>query len=323
MKTGMSTDLIEVRARTLTWEAEGVLSVELVRPDGAALPAFEAGAHVDLHLPLPSGGLTRSYSLSNAPGETHRYVLGIGLDRASRGGSRWVHEQLRPGALLKIGAPRNHFQLNEAAPAFALVAGGIGVTPILAMARRLAALGKPVKMLYAVRNAAAAAFLDELRRLVPDLTLHLDAQAGGPPDLAGWLGRLPQDTGAYCCGPAPMLDTFEAACAGLGLADAHIERFAAAPAPAEATAACTVVLEKTGRSVEVKAGTSILQALLDQKIDVPYSCMEGVCGSCETRVLAGEIDHRDGLLSAAEKARGDVMMICVSGCKGPRLVLDL
>lgn len=319
----MSSDLIEVRARTLSWEAEGVLSAELVRPDGAALPAFEAGAHVDLHLPNAGGGMTRSYSLSNAPGETHRYVLGIGLDRASRGGSRWVHEQLRPGALLKIGAPRNHFALNETAPAFALVAGGIGVTPILAMARRLAALGKPVKMLYAVRNRAAAAFLADLQALVPDLTLHLDAEAGGPPDLAGWLARLPKDTGAYCCGPAPMLDAFEAVCAGLGLADAHIERFAAAPTRAEATTACTVVLEKSGRSVEVPSGTSILQALLDLNVDVPYSCMEGVCGSCETKVLAGEIDHRDGLLSAAEKARGDVMMICVSGCKGPRLVLDL
>lgn len=316
-------ETIPVRVRTLTWEAEGVLSVELVRTDGGALPAFEAGAHVDLHLPTAQGTLVRSYSLSNAPGETHRYVLGIGRDRASRGGSRWVHEHLRPGAMLAVSGPRNHFRLNEAAPRFALVAGGIGVTPILAMARRLAALGRPVSLFYAVRSREAAAYLGELQALVPGLTLHVDAEAGGPPDLQAWLAPLPRDSGVYCCGPAPMLDAFERAAAALGLADAHIERFAAAPDTAEATVACTVVLEKTGRAVEVAAGTSILDALLAAGLDLPYSCKEGVCGSCETRVLAGEIDHRDGLLSATEKARGDVMMICVSGCKGSRLVLDL
>jgi len=320
-----SAETLNVRVRSMTWQAEGVLSVELTALDGGALPPFEAGAHVDLQLPLPGGTIGRSYSLCNDPRETHRYVVGIGRDRASRGGSRWVHEQLRPGALLRIAAPRNHFRLNESAPSFALVAGGIGITPLLAMARRLQALGKPVRALLAARDRASAAFVDELRALVPDTTLHLDAQAGGPPDLHAWLAALPRDTGVYGCGPAPMLDAFERACASLGLADAHIERFTAAPAPPDAPApgACTLVLERSVREIAVPADKSLLDALLDAGVDVPYSCFEGVCGTCETRVLDGEIDHRDGVLSAVERKRGDVMMVCVSRCKGARLVLDL
>jgi ferredoxin-NADP reductase len=318
-------ETLNVRVRSMTWQAEGVLSVELTAVDGGALPPFDAGAHVDLQLPLPGGAVSRSYSLCNDPRESHRYVVGIGRDRASRGGSRWVHEHLRPGALLRIGAPRNHFRLNEAAPSFALLAGGIGITPLLAMARRLHTLGKPVRALLAARDRASAAFVDEWRALVPETTLHLDAEAGGPPDLHAWLAALPRGTGVYCCGPAPMLDAFERACAALGLADAHVERFTAAPPAPDAPApgACTLVLERSGREIAVPADKSLLDALLEAGVDVPYSCFEGVCGTCETRVLDGEIDHRDGVLSAVERKRGDVMMVCVSRCKGARLVLDL
>ena len=309
-----------LRLRSMTWAADGVLLLEWVHPHGAALPAFEAGAHIDLAL---ADGLSRSYSLCNPPGETQRYCVAVGLDRHSRGGSRHVHEQLRPGALVTVSAPRNHFRLDESAPRFALLAGGIGVTPILAMARRLAALGKPVELFYAVRSRAAAAFADELAALVPALTLHIDTEAGGPPDLAAWLARLPRDTGAYCCGPAAMLDGFISACQRLGLADAHVERFAAPASTGEATAGCSLTLQRSGRSIVVTAGTSILDALLAAGIDHPYSCKEGLCGTCETRVIAGEIDHRDSVLSPAEQQAGDVMMVCVSGCKGARLVLDL
>jgi ferredoxin-NADP reductase len=318
-------DNLTLRVRNIGWEADGVLSIELVAPDGAALPPFEAGAHVDLALPVPGGTVSRSYSLCNDPRETQRYVVGVGRDRASRGGSRWVHEHLRAGALLQVTPPRNHFRLNEAAPAFALVAGGIGITPILAMARRLHALGKPVRALVAARTRETAAFVDEMRALVPGLTLHLDREAGGPPDLRGWLATLPHGAGVYCCGPAPMLDAFERSCADLGLTDAHIERFTAAPAAADAppAGAYTLVLERRGLTLEVNPGKGLLDTLLDAGVDVPYSCMEGVCGTCETRVLEGEIEHRDGVLSAVEKKRGDVMMVCVSSCKGPRLVLDL
>ena len=320
MTTPETHDLL---VRSLTWEADGVLSVELVHPAGAALPPVQAGAHLDLHLPTQPAPLVRSYSLCNSPGDSQRYVLGVGRDRASRGGSRWVHEHLRPGQRLAVVGPRNHFQLNESAPSFALLAGGIGVTPILAMARRLAVLGKPVELLYAVRDAGATAFLAELKALVPGLALHMDSQAGGPPDIVAFLARQPRDTGCYCCGPAPMLDAFEATCARLGLADAHVERFSAPVTSGEATGACTVVLQRSGKRVPVAAGKSILDALLDAGVDVAYSCSEGVCGTCEQKVLAGEIDHRDGVLSPAERAAGNVMMICVSGCKSAQLVLDL
>ena len=217
---------------------------------------------------LPNG-LSRSCSLCNAPGETHRYCVAVGRDRNRRGGSCFVQEQLRPGALLAISAPGNHFRLDESVPAFALMAGGIGVTPVLAMARRLPALGKPVQMFYAVRSRAAAAFADELAMLVPALTLHCDDEAGGPPDLAAWLARLPRTTGADCCGPAAMLDGFVAACSTLGLTDAHIERFAALLPSTEATAGCTVTLQRSGRDIPVAPGTSILDAPLAQGIDNP------------------------------------------------------
>jgi ferredoxin-NADP reductase len=315
----------EVVVGAITREADGVLSIELRRADGAALPAGEAGAHVAVHLPLDSGMLVRHYSLCGHPGDGTRYTIGVSLDRASRGGSRWVHEQLRPGQRLKIGGPHNHFVLREQAPRYALLAGGIGVTPILAMARRLAALGRRMQMLYAVRTRAAAAFLDTLQSLVPDLVLHVDDERGAPPDIAGWLARLPKDTGCYCCGPAPMLDAFERSCNEHGLVDAHVERFTAPAAPVDAAAGpdCIVSCSRSGREVIVPAGSSVLQALLDAGIDKPFSCQEGVCGTCETRVLAGDVEHRDGVLSDAERREGAVMMVCVSRPRGARLTLDV
>jgi ferredoxin len=193
------------------------------------------------------------------------------------------------------------------------------------MARRLAALGKAVRMLYAVRSRSAAAFLDPLQALVPDLTLHVDDERGAPPDLAAWLASLPKDCSCYCCGPAPMLDAFEAASRAAGLADAHIERFSALPpaVPSSRVSDCIVVCERSGREIEVPAGTAVLQALLDAGIEVPHSCQEGLCGTCETRVIEGDVEHRDAVLSEAERRASSVMMVCVSRPKGPRLVLDL
>lgn len=311
--------------RSITWEAEGVLSVELRRADGAPLPAFDAGAHLALQLPVDGGTLVRHYSLCNTPGERTHYLIGVGLDRHSRGGSRWVHERLRPGQRLTIEGPNNHFRLGEQAPRYALLAGGIGVTPIVAMARRLVALGKPVRLLYAVRSRSAAAFLEPLRALVPDLTLHVDDECGAPPDIAGWLAEVPKDTGCYCCGPAPMLDAFERSCSAHGLLDAHVERFTAPAAPVDTGTGpdCIVSCARSGRDVFVPAGTSVLQALLDAGIEKPFSCQEGVCGTCETRVLAGEVEHRDGVLSDAERREGAVMMVCVSRPRGARLTLDV
>lgn len=309
---------------TLRHLAQDILGVELRAEAGQTLAPFEAGAHIDLHLP---NGMVRSYSLCNDPAESGRYVLGVLKDKASRGGSRCVHEQLRVGLRLPISAPRNHFRLDEQAAHTVLVAGGIGITPLLSMARRLRTLGRSHELLYLVRSREAAAFADELAALGTPVRWHVDAQADGPPDLRALLADRAPDahTHHYACGPAPMLQAFEDACAALGHANTHIERFAApaAAAAAPASLAYQVQLQRSGLSFEVAPGQNLLQRLRELKVEVPSSCEEGICGACETRVLAGQPDHRDMVLTAEEQAAGQVMMVCVSGCKSERLVLDL
>lgn len=318
-----SKPFLSAMVRTLRYEAQGIMSIELVPCGGQDFPPFAPGAHIDLHLP---SGLVRSYSLVNAPEEPNRYVLGILADPKSRGGSRFIHDNFRVGMTLQIAPPRNNFTLVEDAAHTVLIAGGIGVTPILCMYRRLLALGRSAELLYCARSAAQAAFIDELRALGGRLTCHFDEDHGGrPADLGAYLADQPVGTHAYCCGPAVMLDAFERACTDAGIADVHVERFAPAPdaAPAATASGYEVVLAKSGRQVLVPAGATLLETLLAAGIDADHSCMEGVCGACETRVLEGCPDHRDSVLSAAERASNQVMMICVSGCKGERLVLDL
>ncbi|MEK6346473.1 MAG: PDR/VanB family oxidoreductase [Burkholderia sp.] len=307
--------------RTLRHEATGIMSIELVPPRGERFTAFEAGAHIDLHL---ASGLVRSYSLLNPGSETHRYVVGVQIDPKGRGGSRFIHENFRVGMSVPLSAPRNLFALDETASHSVLIAGGIGVTPILCMYRRLIELGRPVQMLYCARSADHAAFLDELRGLGGALRVHFDDEQGGPVDLKAYLAEAPAGAHVYCCGPAPMLDAFDQACEATGIANRHVERFAAAPQAAPAAShGYQVELARSKQVVEVAAGQSLLDSLLAAGVDVDHSCMEGICGSCETRVLSGCPDHRDSVLSAAERASNQVMMICVSGCKGEKLVLDL
>jgi ferredoxin-NADP reductase len=326
----MST-LLNTFVHTLRFEAEDIISIELRPCQGVALAAFEPGAHIDLHLP---GGMVRSYSLLNDSGERHRYVLGVLKDRASRGGSRAVHEQLRVGQKIAISAPRNNFALHEEAAHSVLVAGGIGITPLLCMARRLRALGRSFEMLYFARSRASAAFLDELQALGCPLHLHWDQERGGPPDLrallsaragVAGLGGSRDATHFYACGPAVMLDSFENLCAELGCAHAHVERFSAVEvaAASDARQHYSVELKRSGKVINVLPEQSLLAALRAHQIAVDTSCEEGICGSCETRVLAGTPDHRDSVLSSAEKAANQAMMVCVSGCRSERLVLDL
>jgi ferredoxin-NADP reductase len=322
----MSMTTIDALVHTLRHEAPGVVSVEL-RPQGGAaeLPAFEAGAHVDLHLP---NGMVRSYSLINPATERHRYVVAVQEDRQSRGGSRYVHQQLRVGSTLPISAPRNNFRLHEDASASVLVAGGIGVTPLLAMLRRLASLGRPVDFYYCARSRREAAFVGEIEAMAGEgirLHWHFDDEAGAPPDLMRWLRGRSADAHFYSCGPAPMLDAFERACEALGYPNAHVERFAAAPVPAatQGGEVCTVELRRSGRTIPIAPAKSILDTLLDAGIDADHSCKEGVCGACETKVISGEIEHHDSILTKAERAAGKSMMICVSRCVRGTLVLDL
>jgi ferredoxin-NADP reductase len=310
---------------TIRFEADDVISIEL-RPvrGGEPFPGFDAGAHIDLHLP---NGMIRNYSLCNASEERGRYVIGVLRDRASRGGSRCVHEQLRVGMRLPISAPRNNFPLREEAAHSVLIAGGIGITPILCMARRLKALGRSFEVMYFARSRESAAFVAELDALGVQTHFHFDSEKGGPPDLRALLHKRAADAGThyYACGPTVMLDAFEKLCAEFGHENAHIERFAAVEvaASADARTTYTVELRKSGRVITITPEKSLLNTLLDAGVNVDYSCSEGVCGTCETRVLAGEPDHRDSVLSAKERAENKAMMICVSGCKSATLALDL
>jgi ferredoxin-NADP reductase len=310
--------------QTLRFEAEDITSIEL-RPVGAAefLP-FTAGAHIDMHLP---NQMVRSYSLLNASNERHRYLVAVLKDRASRGGSRCVHEQLRVGMALTISAPRNNFHLHEDAAHSVLVAGGIGVTPLLCMARRLRELGRSFEVLYFARSRSSAAFVAEIEALGAPVAWHFDAEKGGPPDLRALLAARPAQAGThyYACGPAVMLDSFEKNCAELGYTQAHIERFSAVEVAAavDARLSYSVELRRSAKVISVTAPETLLSALRAAGVDPSTSCEEGVCGACETRVLDGTPDHRDSVLSAAERATNKVMMVCVGGCKSERLVLDL
>jgi ferredoxin-NADP reductase len=312
---------LTMRVQAMRFEARGVVSIELRDPSGATLPEFSPGAHIDLHR---ANGLVRSYSLCGAPEARDRYTVGVLQDRNSRGGSRFVHEQLRVGSTLTVATPRNHFALDEDAAHTVLVAGGIGVTPIVCMARRLAELGRAFTLVYCARSREEAAFVDTLSAYGDAVRFHFDDEQGAPPDLQAMLAGQEAGTHFYCCGPGPMLNAFEAACAAHGYANVHIERFAADPATeAVQEGEYSVTLQRTGANVRVPSGKSLLDALLEAGVAMEYSCREGVCGSCETAVLDGCPDHRDSVLSNSERAANNTMMVCVSGCKGQRLVLDL
>ena len=322
------TPTLNLRIRAITWEADGILGFELVPTTrNTLLPAFDAGAHIDLHL---GNGLTRSYSLLNAPGERQRWCIAVNRDAASRGGSRFVHESMRPGQIVTVGLPRNNFPLAEDAAHSVFIAGGIGITPILGMIRRLTAIGRPWRLHYAARTRESAAFVPVLTALADEaggadaaLDIRYDREPGARPlDLGAIVAGMPEHAHVYCCGPLGMLAAFETATAALPRERVHVEYFAAKDAPATA-GGFEVKLARDGRSVTVAPGQSILDALIAIGVEPPNSCREGVCGTCETRVLCGTPDHRDLVLSEAEKAAGDRMMICCSGAKTPSLELDL
>jgi tetrachlorobenzoquinone reductase len=318
----------DVRVKAITWEASGIFSIEL-RPiveseGGRDLPPFTAGAHVDLHLPT---GIVRSYSLLNVQSERHRYVIGVQRDRASRGGSAWVHDKLRVGDLIKISGPRNNFPLAEDAPRSILIAGGIGITPILGMVRQLDALGRSWQLHYCTRTRAGTAFVAEIEALAANgrgsAQFNFDEEPGGAMlDLVALAAAAPKNAHLYCCGPLPMLAAFEAATADWPREQVHVEYFTAKEAPA-VTGGFTVVLAKSGREIQVAPGVSIINALFRAGVNHPSSCLEGVCGACETPVLEGIPDHRDLVLTESEQRANRTMMICCSGCKSERLVLDI
>jgi ferredoxin-NADP reductase len=326
---------LSVRVHALRAEGCEALSLDLRPLDGGALPAFQAGSHIDVEIPAPSGALLRQYSLSNDASETHRYVIGVARDAASRGGSAALHERVRVGDVLRIGVPRNQFALHEAAAHSVLIAGGIGITPLLAMARRLNALRQGWTLYQCVRAPSRAAFVEDLWALQAasgGLGRVVSVFDGAPGacklDLDETVRSAPAASHFYCCGPAPMLQAFMAATAELPREQVHVEWFSAGPSPsvtAEAAPAeaFTVRLQRQGITVQVPPDKSILDSLLAVGASVDYACCEGLCGSCEARVLEGTPEHLDTIFAYQSPAPTDRIMICVSRCKGSELVLDL
>ncbi len=313
-------DKLILLVKSVTYETPDVRTYELRRPDGGLLPPFTAGAHVDLHL---KNGLIRSYSILSDQDDRTQYRIGVAKDRKSRGGSTHIHDTVQVGDLVEVGSPRNNFPLSEAEHDNILIAGGIGVTPLLSMARRLESLGRPWALYVANRSAAAAPFREELEEHRTAVRHHHDDQNDGALlDIERIVAEAPPGTHFYCCGPTPMLEAFTRAVAGVPEEYVHLEHFA----PVENLATeggFAVQLAKSGRSVAVPEGKTILEALRDAGFAVPFSCQAGVCGSCETKVLAGIPDHRDLILTESERAANKSMMICCSGSKSETLVLDL
>jgi len=317
------TEKIETRLHSIAWAAEAILLYEL-RPLEGQLPFHEAGAHIEVHLPI---GLVRSYSLVNPQGETGRYLIAVNRDPASRGGSRYMHEALRVGDTVWIGPPRNNFPLVEDAAHSVFIGGGIGITPLWSMMQRMSAVGASWELYYGARSRRHAVFLEEIsvtsKHTGMRAVFHFDDEAANRVlDLRSIVQAADATTHLYCCGPRPMLAAFEDACAGRPKGQIHVEYFSAALPPAT-VGGFTVTLAKSRMQVFVPEGQTILAALLSAGIDVPFSCSDGVCGSCETRVISGVPDHRDVVLTDAEKEAGGTMMICCSGSKTEQLVLDL
>ncbi|MET9012621.1 PDR/VanB family oxidoreductase [Streptomyces olivaceoviridis] len=295
--------------------AEGVLALTLRHPLGEELPAWEPGAHVDV---LLGPGLERQYSLCGDPADRRLWRIAVLREADGRGGSAYVHERVREGDKVRVRGPRNHFPLHPS-PRYRFIAGGIGITPVLPMLAAAEAAGAEWTLLYGGRTRRSMAFTAELERYGDRVTLAPQDETGLL-DLAPVLDGLPDGTLVYCCGPGPLLDAVEERCPAGAV---RVERFRPTERPSGDDGAFEVVLERSGRTLTVPPRVSILDTVRAAGVEVLYSCTEGTCGTCETDVLEGTPEHRDSVLTDEERESGETMMICVSRCRGGRLVLDL
>jgi len=317
---------ILVRVISASAIAQDIRLVTLAAVDGSQLPSFQPGSHIDLHL---DSGLVRQYSLCG-PDDPASYSVAVKLEADSRGGSRWVHEKLKPGTELRISAPRNNFPMAAQAQRSILVAGGIGITPLISMARSLHAQDQAYELLYFCRSSDHAAFREELATgdLSPScrffLGLTRDAVAEA---LREALRSRPEDAHLYLCGPRPFMETVQEVASQSGWPEeaVHVEYFSASAQATEPTGndGFQVALTRSAVTVDVGADETIIDALRAHGIEVETSCEQGVCGTCVTTVLEGTPEHRDCFLTSAEKAQGNCMAICISRSQSPRLVLDL
>ncbi|HVR51449.1 MAG TPA: PDR/VanB family oxidoreductase [Pseudorhodoferax sp.] len=320
-------DQLTVKVLRKTQEAQDIASFELARADGGPLPAFSAGSHIDVQVPGGKGPLVRQYSLCNDDQDAHRYRIAVLRDAASRGGSAGMHEQVQEGDLLTIGTPRNHFPLVRAERQL-LLAGGIGVTPLLSMAQRLATVGADFALHYCTRSAARTAFRAEIAAApwAPRVHLHFDdGDAAQKLDAARLLAAPAAGTHLYVCGPTGFIDHVvgTATAQGWDKANVHLEYFGAAPQDTSGDGSFEVRIASSGQTLRVAPDQTVTQALLAHGIEIMTSCEQGVCGTCITRVLQGECEHRDLYFTDAEKAANDQFTPCCSRAKGPLLVLDL
>ncbi len=310
---------LALRVTRMTWMAEGVVGLRLSAPEATPLTEWEPGAHIDIRLP---SGTNRQYSLCGDPAERRHYEIAVRLEAAGRGGSAEIHGTALIGRELEVSAVRNHFQLCDA-DEYLLVAGGIGITPLIPMARALTARGAAWSAVYCGRGVATMAFRTELAASSDRITV-VDTATQPRPDLKALIGELGPGAAVYCCGPNRMLDEVTEICEAAGIR-CESERFGPTGVQAETGAYEEVELElrRSGTTVIAPAETSLLQAIRDAGVDIESDCEEGYCGTCETRVLDGVPDHRDVVLSKTERTAGRTFLPCVSRACGRKLVLDL
>ena len=318
-------ELVAARVREKTAVAPGIERFVLEHAEGDALPPFTAGSHIVVVTPR---GLSRRYSLCNAPGERDRYVIAVKREAAGGGGSASMIDDVRPGMSLEISRPFNYFPLAEDASSHLLVAGGIGITPILAMARDLAARGADFRLEYCTRSPEETAFRDEISAAAWSGRVRFHHDAGTPAaelPFAALLRERRGETHLYCCGPRGLMNAVRSATSHWPSAAVHFEDFGTSTDPLVEGAAhedaFEVRLARRECTVRVPAGVSILEALRREGLEVPSSCESGTCGTCRTRLLEGVADHRDYVLDEDEQ-QGEIM-ICVSRARSPRLVLDV
>ena len=320
----MNQATLDVRVARKSIEATDICALELQPMAGASLPAFTAGSHIDVHTPA---GPVRQYSLCNDPRESHRYVIGVLKDPSSRGGSRAMHERLMPGDLLRISAPRNLFQLVPGAHRSLLLAGGIGITPLLAMAEHLQATAADYRLHYCTRSPERTAFRLRLADLGVDRRVVHHFDDGDPAqrlDLDRVFGDQPEGTHLYVCGPSGFIEHVVGAARAAGWPPErlHVESFSPAQ-PASLGVAFDVVLARSGRVIRVGGQETVAAALAAAGVEVPLSCEQGICGTCLTPVLEGEPDHRDLFMTDQEHACNAAFTPCCSRSRSATLVIDL
>lgn len=302
--------------------AEDVVGLVFEDPSGAELPKWSPGAHIDLML---TEQMVRQYSLCSNLSDRRQWKVGVQLDPNSRGGSEHVHQTVRVGSRIRVRGPRNHFPLHRSRR-YQFIAGGIGITPVLPMIEAVEADGADWQLLYGGRRQSAMAFIDDLSKYGERVMIWPQDQRGLL-DLAGVLGKPRDDTLVYCCGPEGLISAVELACRPWPKSALHVERFtgkAGSLASSSDTAdSFQVVCQRSGITVDVGPGESILEVLRARGIGLLASCMEGTCGTCETPVLEGRPDHRDSVLTDEDKAANDCMMLCVSRSLTARIVLDV